>query len=72
MERESSILDAEGLCYYLAINAHTHIGDSIAKDFTTDPDLSSTVDPIIGVNKILSRTDPNHLEVFMRIPLFRC
>ena len=69
MEREStSILDAEGLLLLPGlINAHTHIGDSIAKDFTSDPDLSSTVDPIIGVKrKILSRTDPNHLEVFMR------
>ncbi|MGH9988668.1 MAG: amidohydrolase family protein, partial [Nitrososphaeraceae archaeon] len=69
MEREStSILDAEGLLLLPGlINAHTHIGDSIAKDFTSDPDLSSTVDPIIGIKrKILSRTDPNHLEVFMR------
>jgi len=69
MEREStSILDAEGLLLLPGlINAHTHIGDSIAKDFTSDPDLSSTVDPIIGVKrKILSRTDPSHLEVFMR------
>jgi len=69
IEREStSILDAEGLLLLPGlINAHTHIGDSIAKDFTSDPDLSSTVDPIIGVKrKILSRTDPSHLEVFMR------
>jgi cytosine/adenosine deaminase-related metal-dependent hydrolase len=69
MERESpSILDAEGLLLLPGlINAHTHIGDSIAKDFTSDPELSSTVDPIIGIKrKILSRTDPNYLEVFMR------
>ena len=49
------------------INAHTHVGDSVAKDFTSNPDLSSTVDPIVGIKrKILSRTDPTHLEAFMR------
>ena len=68
MERESSIFDAEGLLLLPGlINAHTHVGDSIAKDFTSDPDLSSTVDPIVGIKrKILSRTDPNLLEAFMR------
>lgn len=68
MDRESSIFDAEGLLLLPGlINAHTHIGDSIAKDFTSDPDLSSTVDPIVGIkHKILSRTDPIHLEAFMR------
>jgi cytosine/adenosine deaminase-related metal-dependent hydrolase len=68
MDRESSIFDAEGLLLVPGlINAHTHIGDSIAKDFTSDPDLSSTVDPIVGLKrKILSRTDPTHLEAFMR------
>ena len=68
MDRESSIFDAEGLLLLPGlINAHTHIGDSIAKDFTSDPDLSSTVDPIVGIkHKILSRTDPIYLEAFMR------
>jgi cytosine/adenosine deaminase-related metal-dependent hydrolase len=68
MERGSSIFDAEGLLLLPGlINSHTHVGDSIAKDFTSDPELSSTVDPIVGIKrKILSRTDPNHLEAFMR------
>jgi cytosine/adenosine deaminase-related metal-dependent hydrolase len=68
MDRESSIFDAEGLLLLPGlINAHTHIGDSIAKDFKSDPDLSSTVDPIVGIkHKILSGTDPIHLEAFMR------
>jgi cytosine/adenosine deaminase-related metal-dependent hydrolase len=68
IDRGSSIFDAEGLLLLPGlINAHTHVGDSIAKDFTSDPDLSSTVDPIVGIKrKILSRTDPIHLEAFMR------
>ncbi|MGH9976694.1 MAG: amidohydrolase family protein, partial [Nitrososphaeraceae archaeon] len=68
MDRGSSIFDAEGLLLLPGlINAHTHVGDSVAKDFTSNPDLSSTVDPIVGIKrKILSRTDPTHLEAFMR------
>jgi cytosine/adenosine deaminase-related metal-dependent hydrolase len=68
MDRKSSIFDAEGVLLVPGlINAHTHIGDSIAKDFASDPDLSSTIDPIVGIkSKILYRTDPAHLESFMR------
>lgn len=63
-----SILDAEGFLLLPGlINAHTHIGDSIAKDITSDPDLSASVDPSVGIKrKILTRTDPSHLEAFMR------
>jgi cytosine/adenosine deaminase-related metal-dependent hydrolase len=68
IERESCVFDAEGLLIVPGlINAHTHIGDSIAKDISLNPDLSSTVDPIVGIKrKILSTTDPIHLEAFMR------
>ena len=68
MDNGSSIFDAEGLLLLPGlINAHTHVGDSVAKDFTSNPDLSSTVDPIVGIKrKILSRTDPTHLEAFMK------
>jgi cytosine/adenosine deaminase-related metal-dependent hydrolase len=67
IEKKSSIFDAEGFLLLPGlINAHTHIGDSIAKDITSDPDLSC-VDPRNGIkNKILTRTNPNQLEVFMR------
>jgi cytosine/adenosine deaminase-related metal-dependent hydrolase len=68
IDSESSVFDAEGLLLLPGlINAHTHIGDSIAKDITLDPDLTSTVDPIVGIKrKVLSKTDPIHLEAFMR------
>ncbi|MGE5661869.1 MAG: amidohydrolase family protein [Ignavibacteriales bacterium] len=68
IDSESSVFDAENLLLLPGlINAHTHIGDSIAKDITLDPDLSSTVDPIVGIKrKVLSKTDPIHLEAFMR------
>lgn len=67
-DSEASVFDAEGLLLLPGlINSHTHIGDSIAKDITLDPDLSSTVDPIVGIKrKVLSKTDPIHLEAFMR------
>ena len=67
-DSESPVFDAEGLLLLPGlINAHTHIGDSIAKDITLDPDLSSTVDPVVGIKrKVLSKTDPIHLEAFMR------
>lgn len=68
VDKVDSIFDAEGLLLLPGlINAHTHIGDSVAKDFISDPNLSSTVDPIFGIKrKILSRSDPSHIEAFMR------
>lgn len=68
VDKVDSIFDAEGLLLIPGlINAHTHIGDSGAKDFILDPNLPTAVDPIFGMKrKILSRSDPSHLEAFMR------
>lgn len=67
-DKVDTIFDAEGLLLIPGlINAHTHIGDSVAKDFILDPNLSTAVDPIFGMKrKILSRSDSSHLEAFMR------
>ena len=63
----SNIIDAEG---YLVvpgfINAHTHIGDSIGKDMAAGRGLDA-VHPVTGIKrKILEKSNPQHLKLFMR------
>lgn len=49
------------------INAHTHIGDSIGKDISVDSTFESRIHPVHGIkNKILKRSEKNHLVTFMR------
>jgi cytosine/adenosine deaminase-related metal-dependent hydrolase len=49
------------------INAHTHIGDSIAKDIAGDQRLDARVHPVFGVKKkILQKSLPEHLKTFIR------
>jgi len=49
------------------INAHTHIGDSIAKDLAIDADVDSKIHPMIGLKqKILRETPDKELVRFMR------
>ncbi|MFL6473578.1 MAG: amidohydrolase family protein [Nitrososphaera sp.] len=49
------------------INAHTHIGDSIAKDIAVEQRLNERVHPVFGVKKkILQKSLPEHLKTFIR------
>ena len=49
------------------INAHTHIGDSIAKDIAGDQRLDARVHPVFGIKKkILQKSLPEHLKTFIR------
>ncbi|MFL6498489.1 MAG: amidohydrolase family protein [Nitrososphaera sp.] len=49
------------------INAHTHIGDSIAKDIAVEQRLDARVHPVFGVKKkILQKSLPEHLKTFIR------
>jgi len=49
------------------INAHTHIGDSIAKDVAVEQRLDARVHPVFGVKKkILQKSLPEHLKTFIR------
>jgi cytosine/adenosine deaminase-related metal-dependent hydrolase len=49
------------------INAHTHIGDSIGKDFLIDSGLDERVHPVFGAKRnILQKTRPAHLKMFIR------
>jgi cytosine/adenosine deaminase-related metal-dependent hydrolase len=50
------------------VNAHTHIGDSIAKDVTLSGSVDSKIHPVLGAKKqILSKTSPEHLASLMKI-----
>lgn len=66
--REDTI-DCEGLLLVPGfVNAHTHIGDSIAKDATLAGSADDKIHPVLGAKKrILSRTEPAHLASFMKI-----
>ena len=65
--KEESI-DCEGLLLIPGfINAHTHIGDSIAKDVTLNSSVDERIHPVFGAKpKILKNTKPSHLSSFMK------
>jgi len=65
--KEESI-DCEGLLLIPGlINAHTHIGDSIAKDVTLNSSVDERIHPVFGAKpKILKNTIPRHLASFMK------
>ena len=61
-------IDCEGLLIIPGlINSHTHIGDSIGKDFSLNSSINAKIHPIIGAKqKILRETNPDHLSNFMK------
>ena len=61
-------IDCEGLLLVPGfVNAHTHIGDSIAKDATLSGSADSKIHPVLGAKKrILSRTNQVLLASFMK------
>ena len=60
--------DCEGLIIIPGfVNAHTHIGDSIAKDATLNSSVDAKIHPVLGAkSKILKKSDPKHLANFMK------
>ena len=49
------------------INAHTHIGDSIGKDFTINSSVDQRIHPVFGIkSKILKNTSSENLVNFMK------
>lgn len=66
-ENEKSI-DCEGLLLIPGfVNAHTHIGDSIAKDVSSSGTVDDKIHPILGAKpRILRKSEPEHLVSFMR------
>lgn len=61
-------LDCQGLIIIPGfVNAHTHIGDSIAKDVSLESTAEARIHPIHGIKaKILKNTKPTQLANFMR------
>ena len=62
------VFDCEGLLLIPGfINAHTHIGDSIAKDVTLNKSVDEKIHPVFGVKaKVLKNTKPSQLASFMQ------
>ena len=67
-KKDEQIIDCEGLLMMPGlINAHTHIGDSIAKDINIDEDVESKIHPVTGFKqKILKNSDISHLTNFIQ------
>lgn len=65
--KEESI-DCEGLLVIPGlINSHTHIGDSIGKDYTLNSSVDKKIHPVFGAKqKLLKKTNPTHLSIFMK------
>ena len=61
-------IDGKGLLLIPGfINAHTHIGDSIGKDFTLNSTVNKKIHPVFGAkSKILKNTSHDHLSNFMK------
>ena len=66
--RGEDVIDCEGLLAVPAlVNAHTHVGDSIAKDAAPGRTVDEAVHPVHGAKpRILARSRPDHLESMMR------
>lgn len=60
--------DCEGLLMVPGfINAHTHVGDSIAKDIGIEYGVDEKIHPIMGFKqKVLRNSKPSHLTSFVR------
>ncbi len=65
---KDEFIDCEGLLMIPGfINAHTHIGDSIGKDFTLNRSVDEKIHPVFGVkSKILKNTPKENLSNFMK------
>lgn len=61
-------VDCEGLLIIPGfVNAHTHIGDSIAKDITLNSSVDERIHPVFGAKpKVLKKTKPSQLASFMK------
>jgi len=68
VDKNEKCYDCEGLLMIPGlINAHTHIGDSLAKDVGLEYEADRRIHPVLGLKKrILSNSRPSHLVNFMK------
>lgn len=68
LPRRKNSVDCEGLLLVPGfVNAHTHIGDSIAKDATLKGTADSKIHPVLGAKpRILKQTAAGQLAAFMK------
>ncbi|MBA3286022.1 MAG: amidohydrolase family protein [Nitrosopumilus sp.] len=66
--KDACIIDAEGYVIIPGlVNSHTHVGDAIGKDISSNADLDARVNPNHGVKKtILEKTDTEQLKQSMK------
>ena len=66
--QNEDVYDCDGLLVIPGfVNAHTHVGDSIAKDIGMDYGVEDKIHPVMGFKqKILQNTTPSHLTSFIR------
>ncbi|MDP8907389.1 MAG: hypothetical protein M3M88_07705, partial [Thermoproteota archaeon] len=62
--KNACIIDAEGYVIMRGlVNSHTHVGDAIGKDISSNADLDARVNPKQSVKKtILEKTDTEQLK----------
>ena len=65
---KDEIIDCDGLLAIPGfVNCHTHIGDSIGKDFVLNSSVDKRIHPVFGAKqKILKKSNPDHLIAFMK------
>ena len=66
--QKEEVHDCEGFLVIPGfVNAHTHVGDSIAKDVGIEYGVERKIHPVMGFKqKILQNTKPSHLTSFIR------
>lgn len=66
--KNEEVYDCDGLLVIPGfVNAHTHVGDSIAKDIGIDLGVEEKIHPVMGFKqKILQNTKSSHLTNFIR------
>ncbi len=66
--KDACIIDAEGYVIIPGlVNSHTHVGDAIGKDISSNADLDARVNPNHSVKKtILEKTDAEQLKQSMK------
>lgn len=67
-DKKTNVLDARGYIVFPGlVNSHTHIGDAIGKDISSNADLDTRVNPNHSIKKtILEKTEPHQLRQFMK------